>query len=63
MSKKVKEKLTAAEFMAQLLAEVKLLNASVEKVAKMAEVFERVAKAEEELIKEVREKGVLLRAR
>jgi acetylornithine/succinyldiaminopimelate/putrescine aminotransferase len=63
MSKKVKEKLTAAEFMAQLLSEVKLLNASAEKVAKMAEVFERVAKAEEELIREVREKGVLLRAR
>jgi hypothetical protein len=63
MSKKVKEKLTAAEFMAQLLAEVKLLNASVEKVAKMAEILEKVGKAEEELIKEIREKGVLLRAR
>jgi acetylornithine/succinyldiaminopimelate/putrescine aminotransferase len=63
MSKKVKEKLTVADFMSELLAEVKLLNASAEKIARMAEIFERVAKAEEELIKEIREKGVLLRAR
>jgi hypothetical protein len=63
MSKKSKDKLTLAEFMAQLLVEVKALNSNLQSVAKMVEIFERVEKAQEEFYKSVQEKGVITRAR
>jgi hypothetical protein len=63
MSRKEKEKLTLAEFMAQLLVEVRALNSNLQSVAKMVEIFERVEKAHEEFYKSVQEKGIITRAR
>jgi hypothetical protein len=63
MSKKPKEKLTLAEFMAQLLTEVKALNSNAEKIAKMVDIFEHVQKKQEEFYKFVQEKGIITRAR
>jgi hypothetical protein len=62
MSKKPKEKLTLAEFMAQLLVEVKALNSNLQSIAKMAEIFERIEKAQADFYAKAIEKGVKTRA-
>jgi hypothetical protein len=61
MSKKPKEKLTLAEFMAQLLAEVKAINSNLQSIAKMAEILERINKEDAEFHKQVLEKGFKMR--
>jgi hypothetical protein len=62
MSKKSKEKLTMAEFMSELLAEVKAINGNLQSIAKMAEIFERIEKAQEDFYAKAIEKGVKTRA-
>jgi hypothetical protein len=62
MSKKDKEKLTMAEFMAQLLAEVKAINSNLQSIAKVNETLERIEKAQEDFYAKAVEKGVKTRA-
>jgi ADP-dependent phosphofructokinase/glucokinase len=62
MSKKPKEKLTLAEFMAQLLAEVKAINGNLQSLAKIAETLERIEKAQGDFYAKAVEKGVKTRA-
>jgi hypothetical protein len=62
MSKKDKEKLTMAEFMAQLLAEVKAINSNLQSIAKINETLERVEKAQGDFYAKAVEKGVKTRA-
>jgi hypothetical protein len=62
MSKREKDKLTLAEFMAELLSQVKAINANLQSIAKMAEIFERIEKAQEDFYAKAVEKGVKTRA-
>jgi hypothetical protein len=61
MSKKDKEKVTMAEFMAQLLAEVKAINSNLQSIAKINETLERIDKENAEFHKQVLEKGLKMR--
>jgi hypothetical protein len=61
MSKKDKEKVTMAEFMAQLLAEVKAINSNLQSIAKINETLERIDKENAEFHKQVLEKGFKMR--
>jgi ADP-dependent phosphofructokinase/glucokinase len=62
MSKRLKEKLTMAEFMSQLLAEVKAINGNLQSLAKIAETLERIEKAQGDFYAKAVEKGVKTRA-
>jgi hypothetical protein len=62
MSKKPKEKLNLAEFMVQLLAEVKAINSNLQSIAKMNETLQRIEKAQEDFYAKAVEKGVKTRA-
>jgi hypothetical protein len=63
MSKKDKEKLTMADFMSELLSEVKVLNSNLQSVANSLATVEQAAKLQMEFLKTVQEKGVITRAR
>jgi hypothetical protein len=62
MSKKDKEKLTMAEFMAQLLTEVKAINGNLQSIAKINETLQRIEKAQVDFYAKATEKGVKTRA-
>jgi hypothetical protein len=51
-----------AEFMAQLLAEVKAINSNLQSIAKMNETLERIEKAQGDFYAKAIEKGVKTRA-
>jgi hypothetical protein len=63
MSKKDKEKLSMADFMFELLSEVKVLNSNLQSIVKSLATVEQAAKLQMEFLKNVSEKGVITRAR
>jgi hypothetical protein len=62
MSKKDKEKLTMAEFMAQLLTEVKAINGNLQSIAKINETLQRIEKENSDFHKQILEKGLKMRS-
>jgi len=62
MSKKDKEKLTMADFMAQLLMEVKAINGNLQSIAKVNETLQRIEKENSDFHKQVLEKGLKMRS-
>jgi hypothetical protein len=62
MSKVLKENLTMAEFMSQLLAEVKAINSNMQILAKLTETLVSIQKTNEDFYKQLLEKGLKMRS-